>query len=131
MPPASATLFAQGAAALRETHGETLTYRSRNDVIGTEWGEALASEETGSPILAGNEDDVSFTCNWFDEFYSSPSPDGIGLATLRPACEVATSQLANPKRNDVIWRDGQAYVVQDVQPDGLGNNLLLLSKNVH
>lgn len=130
MSSAAATLLATGTAALRVVHGEALTYRTRNDVIGTEWGEVLADESTGRPILAGNQNDVSFTCTWFDEFYTEPSPDGVTLGTTRPACEVAISQWASPKRNDVITRDGEYYVVQSVQPDGLGNNLLLLSKNV-
>ena len=129
MPTAADTLFLQGTAVLRSVHGETLTRRPASDVMGTEYGEAV-SAETGKAILGGNQTDQSFTCNWFDEFYLEASADGISVAALRPACEVADSQLSNIKRNDVITRNGIAYYVQSIQPDGLGNNLLLLSKQV-
>ena len=123
------TLLAQGTAAIRSVHGERLTRRAASDIIGTEYGEAVASEE-GKAILAGNASDESFICNWFDEFYQEASPDGISIAITAPACEVSDDQLGNLKRNDVITRNGIAYYVQNIQPDGFGNNLLLLSKQV-
>lgn len=130
MPSVAETLITQGTAALRTVHGETLTRTPASDVVGTEYGEVVATEE-GKAVLGGAVEAESFECNWFDEFYAEPSPDGVSVSALRPACEVSDDELSNPRRNDVITRNSVAYYVQSVQPDGHGNNLLLLSKNVH
>lgn len=130
MPPVADALLSQGTVALRSVYGESLTRRAASDVVGTEHGEVITTED-GKAILGGNSTDETFTCNWFDEFYQEPSPDGITIAALRPACEVSDDELADPVRNDVITRNGVAYYVNVVKPDGFGNNLLLLTKHVH
>jgi len=130
MPTAAETILAQGTVALRAVHGEQLTRLAASDIVGTEYGEAI-TDENGKALLGGNATAQSFTCNWFDEFYMEPSPDGITIGTLRPACEVSDDQLGTIARNDVITRNGIAYYVQVIKADGLGNNLLLLTKHVH
>ena len=129
MPSVADTLLSQGTTALRSVHGEQLTRRPASELTPTEFGEVI-TDENGKGIPTG-ETSETFTCNWFDEFYLEPSPDGISIATLRPACEVSDSELSSIARNDVITRNGVDYYVNAIKPDGFGNNLLLLTKHVH
>jgi hypothetical protein len=129
MPTTAETLLTSGFASLVAVHGEAMTWRSGSGIIRTAHGEAVTTE--GSKALeTGDGAEIDFD-GIFDSEYALELPGGAGTVTTVIAASVESSTLPSAARGDIIERGGVIYYVLDVQPDGVGRTVLILSKHAH
>ena len=123
---AAETILEAGLDALIAHHGERLTWRSVSGVILTNHGEAVTTEG-GKAFETGDGETIQFN-GIFDSEYQLELPGGAGTTTTTIAVTARDDDLPDAARGDVIERDSVNYYVTDVQPDGLGRIVMLLSR---
>lgn len=117
-----------GRQAIVALFGEAMTWIPASSVVKAESGEVVTDED-GQATIIDETGAIDFNAN-FDDAYQVLN--GMEIASTGPAAvDVKESDLPDADRGDLVVRESVYYFVMDVQRDGRGGMVLILSKHAH